>query len=135
MHRETLSKRTMTERIAAKAGIPIHLAQEVIQDFLDLIVAELSQGHRIEFRDFGVFQTVTRKPRTALNPRTLEKVPVSSRVVVKFKAGRMLRERVEHPPGGSAPAAPLAATDGAPTAGEAGPGPGGDAPAAGPSPS
>jgi integration host factor subunit beta len=108
MPRETIAKRTIAERIAERFGLGQVQTLQVVQAFLDEVVAELAKGNRLEFRDFGVFETVTRKARTALNPKTLEKVPVKSRVVVKFKVGRLLKEKVEHLAEGSA-AAPGAA--------------------------
>jgi integration host factor subunit beta len=106
MARQTIAKRDLAERIAERKGLGQVQTLEVIQEFLDEIVAELAKGNRLEFRDFGVFETVTRKPRTALNPKTLEKVYVKARVVVKFKVGRLLKEQVEQLP----PAAPPAVT-------------------------
>jgi integration host factor subunit beta len=96
MARDTIAKRTIAERIAERLGLGQVQTLQVVQAFLDEVVEELAKGNRLEFRDFGVFETVTRKARTALNPKTLSKVPVPSRVVVKFKVGRLLKERVEH---------------------------------------
>jgi nucleoid DNA-binding protein len=90
----TITKRELAERIADKVGLGQVQTLQVVQCFLDEIVTELSKGNRLEFRDFGVFETVTRKARTALNPKTLEKVPVHRRRVVKFKVGRLLKQRV-----------------------------------------
>lgn len=95
MSRQTIAKRDLAERIAERKNLGQVQTLEVIQAFLDEIVEELAKGNRLEFRDFGVFETVTRKPRTALNPKTLEKVHVDARVVVKFKVGRLLKEKVE----------------------------------------
>ncbi|MFH0946405.1 MAG: HU family DNA-binding protein, partial [Planctomycetota bacterium] len=67
---------------------------EIIQHFLDEIINELSNGNRLEFRDFGVFEVKFRKARRAQNPRTLEKVHVPPKKVVKFKVGRVMREKV-----------------------------------------
>lgn len=119
MPRETIAKRTIAERIAERFGLGQVQTLQVVQAFLDEVVAELAKGNRLEFRDFGVFETVTRKARTALNPKTLEKVPVKSRVVVKFKVGRLLKEKVEHLAQG-APAAPTAAPATPPDTGTAG---------------
>ncbi|HJP00831.1 MAG TPA: HU family DNA-binding protein, partial [Planctomycetota bacterium] len=49
---------------------------------------------RLEFREFGVFEVRRRSARRAQNPRTLEKVDVEAKRVVKFKVGRLMRERV-----------------------------------------
>ena len=57
-----------------------------------------ARGHRIEFRDFGVFEVHERQARLAQNPRTLEKVDVPPKRVVKFKPGRVMRDRVGEPP-------------------------------------
>ena len=95
MARQTIAKRTIAERIAERHGLGQIQTLQIIQAFLDEIIDELAQGNRLEFRDFGVFETVVRKARTALNPKTLEKVQVSSKVVVKFKVGRLMKEKVE----------------------------------------
>ena len=94
MSRQTIAKRTIAERIAERLGIGQTQSLQVIQAFLDEIIAELAKGNRLEFRDFGVFETVERKPRMALNPKTLEKVPVGRKMVVKFKVGRLMKEEV-----------------------------------------
>ena len=95
MPRQTIAKRTIAERVAERHGLGQIQTLQIIQAFLDEIIDELAQGNRLEFRDFGVFETVVRKARTALNPKTLEKVQVSSKVVVKFKVGRLMKEKVE----------------------------------------
>ncbi len=95
MGRQTIAKRTIAERIAQRHGLGQIQTLQVVQAFLDEIIDELAQGNRLEFRDFGVFETVVRKSRTALNPKTLEKVHVDSKVVVKFKVGRLMKEKVE----------------------------------------
>jgi len=94
MARQTIAKRTIAERIAEQLHIGQTQSLQVIQAFLDEIIDELAKGNRLEFRDFGVFETVERKPRMALNPKTLEKVPVGRKLVVKFKVGRMMKEKV-----------------------------------------
>ena len=94
MSRQTIAKRTIAERIADRLGIGQTQSLQVIQAFLDEIIDELAKGNRLEFRDFGVFETVERKPRMALNPKTLEKVPVGRKMVVKFKVGRLMKEKV-----------------------------------------
>jgi integration host factor subunit beta len=95
MAKQTIAKRTLAERIAHRNGLGQIQTLQIVQAFLDEIVVELAQGNRLEFRDFGVFETVVRKARTALNPKTLEKVQVKSKVVVKFKVGRLMKEKVE----------------------------------------
>ena len=90
----TTTKKELVSRIADQTGQTKVVVKQVLQAFLDEIVEELSQGNRLEFREFGVFEIKERPPRRAQNPRTLEKVDVPAKKVVKFKVGRLMRERV-----------------------------------------
>lgn len=91
---KTITKKELVNRIADKTGVTKVVAKEVIQAFLDMIIGELADGNRLEFREFGVFETKERAARRAQNPRTLEKVQVPAKRIVKFKVGRMMRKRV-----------------------------------------
>jgi len=54
----------------------------------------LVQGKRIEVRGFGSFDLHYRSPRIARNPRTGEAVNIPAKVVVHFKPGKEMRDRV-----------------------------------------
>jgi integration host factor subunit beta len=58
------------------------------------MTAELCKDNRLEFRDFGVFETRTRAQRIAQNPKTLARVEVPAKKTVKFKIGRMMKDRL-----------------------------------------
>lgn len=90
----TITKRELVNRIAEETGQTKVVVREILQRFLDSVIDELVDGNRLEFRDFGVFEVRERPARVAQNPRTLEKVPVPAKHVVRFKAGRIMRERV-----------------------------------------
>jgi len=93
----TVTKKELTDRIADAIGEKRTVVKDIVQRFLGEIVAELAKGNRLEFRDFGVFEVRTRKPRMAQNPRTLERVPVPVKSTVKFKVGRLMKESVQNP--------------------------------------
>jgi len=90
----TTTKKDLINRIAYGADAKHALVRAVVQQFFDEITAELSKGSRIEFRDFGVFETKTTPARMAQNPRTLEKVEVPAKRRVVFKLGRLMKERL-----------------------------------------
>ncbi len=90
----TVTKKELVARIAAQTGQTKVVTKDILQRFLDEIINELACGNRLEFREFGVFEVKDRPPRRAQNPRTLEKVDVPAKRVVKFKVGRMMKERV-----------------------------------------
>jgi integration host factor subunit beta len=87
----TLTKKELVNRIAEETGQTKVVVKDIIQRFLDSVILELGNGHRLEFREFGVFEVKERAARRAQNPRTLEKVDVPSKRVVRFKGGRVLK--------------------------------------------
>ncbi len=93
-----ITKKELVNRIAERTGQTKVITKDIIQLFLDEIIRELANGNRLEFREFGVFEVKDRKARRAQNPRTLEKVHVPEKKVVKFKVGRIMREKVSSIP-------------------------------------
>lgn len=91
---KTVTKKELVHRIAEQTGVTKVVAKDVIQAFLNSIIEELADGNRLEFREFGVFESRERAARLAQNPRTLEKVPVPAKRIVKFKVGRLMRKKV-----------------------------------------
>lgn len=87
----TTTKKDLIDRIADESSLRRAEVKQVVQSFLDNIIIELSKGNRLEFRDFGVFESRDRKPRVAQNPKTLEAVEVPARRTVKFKVGRLMQ--------------------------------------------
>jgi nucleoid DNA-binding protein len=90
----TITKKELIDRIADHTGQRRVQVKKVVQQFLDQIVEELGKGNRLEFRDFGVFETKLRKARKAQNPKTLEPVAVPEKRTVKFKVGRLMKQRL-----------------------------------------
>lgn len=90
----TITKKELIDRIAERTQAKRVTVKSVIQTFLDEITRELSENNRLEFRDFGVFETRTRAARVAQNPKTLERVEVPTKRTVKFKMGRLMRQQL-----------------------------------------
>lgn len=90
----TITKKELIDRIADATGDKRVLVKRVIQKFLDEVIRELGRANRLEFRDFGVFETKIRKARRAQNPKTLEPVEVPEKRTVKFKVGRLMKQKL-----------------------------------------
>jgi len=90
----TVTKKELIDRIAEKTQAKRVLVKRIVQSFLDEITSELCEDNRLEFRDFGVFETRTRAARVAQNPKTLQRVEVPAKRTVKFKMGRLMRENL-----------------------------------------
>lgn len=88
----TITKKELIDRIAVETNLSRVDIKRVVQALLDQVIVELARDNRIELRDFGIFEPKLRAPRTAQNPRTLERVAVPARRTVKFKAGRLMQD-------------------------------------------
>jgi integration host factor subunit beta len=97
----TITKKELVARIADRTAQTKVVVRDILQMFLDEIIAELGRGNRLEFREFGVFEIKERAARKAQNPRTLQKVDVPAKRVVKFRVGRMMKEKVGDIPEGT----------------------------------
>jgi len=91
----TVTKKELVDRIADGSKLRREQVRDVLQKFLDQLIEELADGNRIEFRDFGVFEVRVRAARTAQNPKTLQRVSVPARRTVKFKVGRLMKDRLD----------------------------------------
>jgi integration host factor subunit beta len=95
-----VTKKEIVKQISERIGLTQLKTKEIVQQTFDAIVATLieEKPHRIELRNFGVFEVKLRKPRKARNPRTGEKVDVPAKAVVTFKPGKEMEERVREIP-------------------------------------
>ena len=90
-----MTKRELVVRIAEETGLSQQQVFGVVQRTLDMITESLVKGDTIEFRDFGVFEIKTRKPRIGRNPNKPENtVMIPERRVVKFKPGKEMKAKV-----------------------------------------
>jgi len=90
----TITKKELIDRISEQTQAKRILVKRIIQTFLDEVTNELCKNNRLEFRDFGVFETRTRAARLAQNPKTLDRVEVPAKRSVKFKMGRLMKENL-----------------------------------------
>lgn len=60
----TITKKELIDRIADSTNHRRVQVKRVVQLFLDEIVNELGKGNRLEFRDFGVFESKLRKAQS-----------------------------------------------------------------------
>jgi nucleoid DNA-binding protein len=90
-----MTKRDLVVRISKETGVVQEDVHTIIQKTLDYITEALVKGDSVEFRDFGVFQVCTRKPRIGRNPNKPENVvQIPARKVVKFRAGKVMKATV-----------------------------------------
>lgn len=91
-----MTKKEIVKTISEEIGLTQLKTKEIVQKTFDAIVETLvtDPGHRIELRNFGVFEVKKRAARKARNPRTGDKVDVPAKYVVTFKPGKEMEEKV-----------------------------------------
>ena len=90
-----MTKSELIERIAMNnPHLYISDVERLVTAVLNRIKTALVEGDRVELRGFGVFGTKQRSSRVARNPKTGESVTVSEKAVPYFKAGRILKKRI-----------------------------------------
>ena len=70
--------------------------EKIVNAIIEEIIGALSTGDRVELRGFGAFSVKQRDARVGRNPRTGETVQVGEKHVPFFKAGKLLRDRLNN---------------------------------------
>jgi nucleoid DNA-binding protein len=89
-----VTKKEIVKTISDKHQLTQLKTKEIVQSTFEAIIETLVEEHRIELRNFGVFEVKKRAARKARNPRTGERVDVAENYVVTFKPGKEMEERV-----------------------------------------
>ena len=89
-----MTKKEIVKTISEEIGLTQLKTKEIVQKTFDAIIEALATEHRIELRNFGVFEVKKRAARDARNPKTGDKVHVPEKMVVTFKPGKEMEERV-----------------------------------------
>lgn len=93
----TLTKRDLVTQIANETGLVQTTVFDVIQRTLDHMTDALARGDAIELRNFGVLEVRLTRPRVGRNPNQPgSSFTIPARATVKFKPGKVMRQRVEN---------------------------------------
>jgi nucleoid DNA-binding protein len=91
-----MTKRDLVVQISNETNLTQQDVMLVVQKTLDHIREAVSSGTTVELRNFGVFEVKVRKARIGRNPNSPQTdVKIPPRVIVKFKAGKEMREGVQ----------------------------------------
>ena len=89
-----MTKQDLIAKIAKDTGSSKAGAAAALDSVIDGITRSLKKGDSITFVGFGTFKTSQRKARTARNPQTGAPIKIPRRRVVRFSAGKALKDAV-----------------------------------------
>ena len=92
----TITKKKLIGEISRRRSLHPNEVRLVVQSFLDCMTECLSDGDRLEFRDFGVFEVVRRKQKIGRNPKNAAvPIVIPERKAVKFTPGKRMKNLIE----------------------------------------
>jgi DNA-binding protein HU-beta len=90
-----MNKSELIEIVAKNSGMSKAHATKAVHSMIQGITKSLKKGEAITFVGFGTFKTSQRKARTARNPQTGAAIKIPKRRVVRFTAGKALKNAVK----------------------------------------
>jgi DNA-binding protein HU-beta len=87
-----MNKGDLIKALAEKTGASKAEAQRAVETVVDLIVESLKGGEKVQLAGLGVINIGKRAARMGINPKTKEKIKISAKTTVKFKAAKELKE-------------------------------------------
>jgi DNA-binding protein HU-beta len=92
-----MTKSELVRVLAEEHELPRRQVAELVEAILEKITTVLKSGDKVQLTPFGQFRIRDRAARVARNPQTGEPVNVPAKRVLKFTAGRTLKEAVGTP--------------------------------------
>ena len=89
-----MTRPELIRELAEDFELPRKQVAEILEGLLEKITDVLKSGDKVALTPFGQFKVRDRAARIARNPQTGEPVKVPAKRVLKFIAGRVLKEAV-----------------------------------------
>ena len=91
---KTTTRSTLSEAVFKNVGLSRNESANLVESVFNEILKSLISGDDVKISSFGTFVVRQKKERVGRNPKTGEKVPITARSVVTFRASNVLKSRV-----------------------------------------
>ena len=92
--RINLTKKDLVNLVYMQLGFSKQISENLIDDFFQMIIDNLSKEKTIKMSKFGTFSIRQKKSRIGRNPKTKKETIIKERNVVLFKPSREFKEFV-----------------------------------------
>ena len=92
--RINLTKKEIVNSIYMQIGYSKKIAENLLDDFFDIIFQNLKKNEKVKIAKFGTFEVRYKKSRIGRNPKTKEKKIIYERKVVLFKPSIELKKKI-----------------------------------------
>ncbi len=91
-----VNKQELVDKVADTTRLARKDVEVVVNDFLDLVIEQLSLDRKVNLTGFGAFEVRVRRGRRGVNPRhTNQEIQIPDVRVAKFRPGKTLKEAVK----------------------------------------
>lgn len=91
-----MNKNDLIATVASGAGLSKSDAARAVDGVFDAITNSLEGGQEVRLVGFGTFSVAQRRATQGRNPRTGERIQIPASKQPKFKAGKGLKDAVNH---------------------------------------
>jgi nucleoid DNA-binding protein len=91
-----MNKKDLAALLAEKQGLKKSQVLDLLNDLVDVVEEELSQGREVRYSGLGRFFTKERATSKGRNPQTGESIQLDSRHVPRFQASERLKRSVRN---------------------------------------
>jgi len=89
-----MNKTELVAKMAEKSGLTKVNAEKALAAFTETVGEALAAKEKVSLVGFGTFEAKERAAREGRNPQTGETVQIPASVAPTFKAGKVLKEKV-----------------------------------------
>ena len=89
-----MNKSDLVAKIAQDSEVSQATAAKALDSMVEGVTQSLANGDAVTLVGFGTFSVSERAARTGRNPQTGEAIQIAAKNVVKFKAGKGLKDAV-----------------------------------------
>lgn len=89
-----MNKTDLISAIAGKAELTKKDTEKFLSAFEEAVTEALANGEKVQLVGFGTFEVTERAARECRNPQTGELMSVAASKAPKFKAGKVLKDKV-----------------------------------------
>ena len=94
MVKKNFTRKSLSNKINKILGFSKNHSANLVDDFFENIMSELTKSNKVKISSFGTFKTMNKKERVGRNPKTKIEAKISSRKVVKFKASSFIKKKI-----------------------------------------
>ncbi len=90
-----MNKLDLVSALSYQLDLPMRKSKAIVNLVFETMSRAITNGDRVDIRDFGSFVIKKYRDYTGWNPKTGKKIAVGQKKLPFFKVGKELREKVD----------------------------------------